>query len=78
MNIIYINYILFYIVNLFNLFNFSWIITGTVIFARDCNNLPSDINILMYFSLIYGYLIICSYMNNNSRKDEIEKHYIKV
>lgn len=55
-------YYICYIINSFFLiFNLSWLIVGSIIFWVDCKNLePANINTLMYFSLIFGYI---SYLN---------------
>ena len=56
-------YILNVITNLFIFFNLVWVITGSVIFWVDCNNLyPKEINILMYISLIYGYISFLNFI----------------
>ncbi len=51
--------IIYYLVSIFNL---GWLIFGSILFWRDCYNLsPSVINILMWFSLIIGYINIYMY-----------------
>lgn len=64
-----------YLMFLINIFSFIWIILGSIIFWRDCVSCkPDDLNILMYFSLIIGYVNILSgfsqnnYILNNSNK----------
>jgi hypothetical protein len=57
----YYNFVcaIYYIISLFN---FGWLILGSIIFWRDCYNLsPSSINILMWVSLIMGYTNIYIY-----------------
>ena len=42
---------------IFSVYNIAWLITGSIIFWGYCKNLePENINILMYFSLILGYI----------------------
>jgi hypothetical protein len=63
-----------YIVSLYNiLFNLTWLIFGSIIFWGYCKNLMNNINILIYSTLIIGYIsiIIIYYINssiNNIRK----------
>lgn len=64
-----------YLMYLINIFSFIWIILGSIIFWRDCVLCkPDDLNILMYFSLIIGYVNILSglsqnnYILNNNKK----------
>ena len=53
-----IAYYIIYIINIiFSVYNIAWLITGSIIFWGYCKNLePENINILMYFSLILGYI----------------------
>ena len=49
------------------IFYVSWLITGSIIFWRDCSNLePFILNIFMWFSLIIGYLYIVLYIRNDT------------
>ena len=74
-NTIMKNYILFYILNLFYLFNFVLLIIGGVIFFRDCNDLSSSENILLYFTFAYGYLIVCFAANPNYKNKHENINY---
>ncbi len=50
---------IYYIVSLFNL---GWLVLGSILFWRDCYNLsPYAINMLMWVSLIMGYINIYIY-----------------
>lgn len=67
--------LLLYLFSLTNIFSFIWIILGSIIFWRDCLLCkPDDLNILMYFSLIFGYMNISfgisnyNYMVQNNKK----------
>jgi hypothetical protein len=52
-------FVIYYIISVFNL---GWLILGSILFWRDCYNLsPSSINILMWVSLIMGYINIYMY-----------------
>ena len=64
-NIIMKNYIIYHILNIVYLFNFSWLVVGAVIFFRDCNGLSTSDNILFYCTFIYGYVIVCGSANQN-------------
>ena len=49
------------------LFNLVWLILGSIIFWRDCSNLkPESVNILLYVSLISGYISIFGSILNKS------------
>ena len=50
------------VLGLFNLFIFIWLIIGSVIFFKDCNNLkPEIVNVSMWIIIILGFLqILCS------------------
>lgn len=49
------------------LFNLVWLILGSIIFWRDCSNLkPESVNILLYVSLIFGYISIFGSILNKS------------
>jgi hypothetical protein len=59
------------------LFNFIWLIVGSIMFWRDCINIqPVSLNILIWFALILGYIVvaikiaigvhICRFNINNS------------
>ena len=53
---------MFSIYYIISLFNFGWLILGSVLFWRDCYNLePTSVNILMWISLIMGYINIYIY-----------------
>ena len=48
------------------IFNFSWLIVGSLIFWRDCYDLqPESVNTFMWISLILGYVNLLSYVNGN-------------
>ena len=52
-------YFLFFIYYLVGIFNLVWLILGSILFWRDCYDLePYTINILMWVSLIIGYINI--------------------
>jgi hypothetical protein len=50
----------------FSLINLIWLIFGSILFWGYCYNLePKEINIFMWFSLIFGYLtFLKSFLNN--------------
>jgi hypothetical protein len=49
---------------IFNIFVLSWLITGSILFWRDCNNLTPDIvNNFMWVSLIIGYISLINNIN---------------
>lgn len=58
---------LFYVLQFFN---FIWLILGSIIFWRYCSNVePESVNILLYVSLIFGYIsILVSILNGNNNK----------
>lgn len=63
----YLYSFIFFTYYLFGVFNFAWLIVGSIIFWRDCYNLePYSINILMWVSLIMGYINI--YINSVQKK----------
>jgi hypothetical protein len=73
-NIFIKNYILYHIINLVHLFNFSWLITGSVIFFRDCNGLSTSDNLLFYCTFIYGFsfVLVCTTSKHNYKNIIIE------
>lgn len=54
-------------VAIFSLINFGWLIFGSILFWGYCSDLePKEINIFMWFSLIFGYLtFLKSFLKNN-------------
>ena len=49
------------ILGLFNLFNFIWLIIGSIILFKDCSNLkPEIVNVSMWIIIILGFLQILS------------------
>jgi len=56
-----------YLMSLTNIFSFIWLILGSIIFWRDCIDCkPDDLNVLLYFSLIIGYMnIMFGFSHNN-------------
>ncbi len=65
---------------LFQLFNLAWLILGSVIFWRYCSNLiPDSINILMYVSLILGYIsFLYSLKHSNSNTEKNNRPLLNV
>lgn len=57
------------IIYLFNIFTIIWIISGSVIFFRDCSyNLPDNLYYFIIFILVFGYIGV---INIFIRKNEI-------
>ncbi|ATZ81093.1 hypothetical protein BMW23_1049 [Bodo saltans virus] len=58
-----------------SMFKFAWLIVGSVMFWRDCSNMnPTQINTLMWCSLIIGYVSlafgICGRKSTQKNDDE--------
>jgi hypothetical protein len=61
------------IITVAQIFNFSWLIVGGIVFFRDCPCLvPVEINTYMYFSIIIG--IISLFNSNYISSYKKEKH----
>jgi hypothetical protein len=55
------------------IFNFSWLIVGGIVFFRDCPNVvPIEVNTYMYFTLIMGVIGLTN--NNFITSYKKEKH----
>ena len=71
------NYIFYIINNIILTFNIIWLIIGSIIFWAYCKNLePVNINTLMYFSLILGYIGFLNQiaiLNNNFQTEKPKK-----
>jgi hypothetical protein len=52
------------------LFNFAWLITGSIIFWRDCSHLtPLIVNNFMWVSLIFGFITLINSANVSSQEN---------
>lgn len=75
------SFLIYYIIRLIGVFfNFLWLIEGSVLFWQYCNNLkPYNINILMYLSLIIGYITLFQiYALNKIEKNDPKKPLLEV
>jgi len=60
--------VLFYLSCLFNL---GWLIVGSVVFWRDCNDLtPKPVNTMMWCSLIIDYVLIYIQLEFTKKEEE--------
>jgi hypothetical protein len=51
------------------LFNFVWLILGSILFWRDCPNVkPQNLNFYLWFTLVVGYVSIFAVSSNTLSK----------